>query len=88
MTSWPPRHGKGVTHIYTKKHREIKVWSTTFSCLRSSWRRDYLKCVKIITDQESLSLGQVHNENIVTKIVEQIYDKRIINSSSKLSLID
>ncbi|CAA7392018.1 unnamed protein product [Spirodela intermedia] len=34
----------------------------TFLCSRSSWRRDYLDHIKIITDQESLGLGLMHNK--------------------------
>ncbi|CAA7395717.1 unnamed protein product [Spirodela intermedia] len=34
----------------------------TFLYLKSSWRRDYLECTKIITDQTSLGLGLAHNK--------------------------
>ncbi|CAA6673430.1 unnamed protein product [Spirodela intermedia] len=36
--------------------------SIVFSCSRSSWRRHYLECIKIIVDQALVSLGLVHNE--------------------------
>ncbi|CAA7401000.1 unnamed protein product [Spirodela intermedia] len=41
---------------------EIKAWSTTFSCPRSSWKRDYLECIKTVTNQASVGLGLVCNE--------------------------
>ncbi|CAA7397918.1 unnamed protein product [Spirodela intermedia] len=48
--------------IIEENRREIKAYSTTFLCSRSSWRRDYLEHIKIIMDQASLSLGLTHNE--------------------------
>ncbi|CAA6661507.1 unnamed protein product [Spirodela intermedia] len=44
------------------KRREIKAWSMIFSCLRLSWRRDYLECSKVIANQTPLGLGLTHNE--------------------------
>ncbi|CAA7397911.1 unnamed protein product [Spirodela intermedia] len=45
-----------------QNRREIKTWSIAFSCPRSSWRSDYLECIKIVMDQASLGLGLGHNE--------------------------
>ncbi|CAA6675410.1 unnamed protein product [Spirodela intermedia] len=45
-----------------KNKRKIKAWSRAFSCPRSSWRRDYLECIKIVTDQASLGLRLTHNQ--------------------------
>ncbi|CAA7400857.1 unnamed protein product [Spirodela intermedia] len=53
---------------FERKKREIKVRSTTFLCSRSSWRRDYLECIKIIMDQASLGLGLAHNEKQGAKL--------------------
>ncbi|CAA7391581.1 unnamed protein product [Spirodela intermedia] len=44
------------------KRKEIKAWSTTFLCSRSSWRRNYLERIKIVMDQAPLDLGLVHIE--------------------------
>ncbi|CAA7407830.1 unnamed protein product [Spirodela intermedia] len=54
-----PREGQRLVEGNKKK---IKAWLMSFSCLRSSWRRDYLEHIKIITDQASLGLGLTHNE--------------------------
>ncbi|CAA7407212.1 unnamed protein product [Spirodela intermedia] len=35
----------------------------TFSCSRSSWRKDYLEHIKIVTDRASPGLRLVHNKN-------------------------
>ncbi|CAA7395910.1 unnamed protein product [Spirodela intermedia] len=40
-------------------------YSMAFSCPRSSWRRNYLECIKIITDQASLGLRLTHNELMI-----------------------
>ncbi|CAA7394592.1 unnamed protein product [Spirodela intermedia] len=45
-----------------EKMRKIKTRSMAFSCPRSSWRRDYLDCIKIIADQAPLGLRLTHNE--------------------------
>ncbi|CAA6661546.1 unnamed protein product [Spirodela intermedia] len=50
---------------FEENRREIKAYSTTFLCSRSSWRRDYLEHIKIIMDQASLSLGLTHNEILI-----------------------
>ncbi|CAA6661445.1 unnamed protein product [Spirodela intermedia] len=44
------------------KMSKIKTRSTTFSCLRSLWRRDYLEHIKIVMGQAPLSLWLTHNE--------------------------
>ncbi|CAA7404345.1 unnamed protein product [Spirodela intermedia] len=46
-----------------------------FSCPRSSWRRDYLKHIKIVTDQASLDLGLVHNK--LEGFVDTKHDKLV-----------
>ncbi|CAA7407474.1 unnamed protein product [Spirodela intermedia] len=68
MRSRPPilRHLKirlreGLEYPEENK-KKIKAWSIAFSCLKSSWRRDYLGYIKNVMDQASLGLGLAHNE--------------------------
>ncbi|CAA7394795.1 unnamed protein product [Spirodela intermedia] len=68
--------------------RKIKTWSMTFSCLRSSWRRDYLEHIKIIMGQASHSLRLVHNkvENQHYRKVEELPPNRQVDHTINLTL--
>ncbi|CAA7403803.1 unnamed protein product [Spirodela intermedia] len=49
-----------------------------FYQIKSSWSRDYLEYIKIVSDQASLGLGLMHNEVLDTSSI-------IKNSNNRLS---
>ncbi|CAA7401052.1 unnamed protein product [Spirodela intermedia] len=62
----------------------IRLTLLDFYEVKSSWKRDYLEHIKIVTDQASLGLGLVHNKILVVRVLAS--GGRLVSPSTLFSM--